>query len=582
MSSVSAFAAKPNSIVKQGSCFPSRLSRKICNSLIISAIFLYIIYIFLSNHPYKRASPDHFIAGITSPTNISHFFFGIAASSNTWSNKRFYVQSWWRPNATRGLLFMDKSPVQHLPWPSPYPPFRVSEDNSRYEEYNKHAMPFAIRMVRVIEETFKEEHDEGVVRWYVMADDDTVLLIDNLVEVLSKYDHRKYFYVGMKSECIVSNSIHSFEMGFGGAGYALSYPLAKVLAQNMDLCIKRYPTLFGSDHILQSCIADLGVSLTQEKGFHQIDLHRDISGLLSAHPHSPFLSLHHLDAVEPIFPSMNRIDSLNHLMKAAAIDQSRLLQQTICYYNKNNWTFSVSWGYSVQIYDFGSKHGFVYKESCIADLGVSLTQEKGFHQIDLHRDISGLLSAHPHSPFLSLHHLDAVEPIFPSMNRIDSLNHLMKAAAIDQSRLLQQTICYYNKNNWTFSVSWGYSVQIYDNIFPPSYLYRPLETFIPWKKGATLPYMFNTRVLSTDPCEAPHFFFFVSVDEKRVMDHIVTSYTRRSPRGLPACISSGNHSADFVSKVRVLSPLKNLGWEVVGMDSLAIKLRNRMNDEIVA
>ncbi|KAI3450347.1 hypothetical protein Pfo_007012 [Paulownia fortunei] len=472
MSSVNVFAAKHDLMVKQRTCFPSRFSRNICKSLVISGVFLYIIYMFMSSHPCFQSSKPfsdmlrqhkwrrHRFSAISSPTNISHLFFGIAGASNTWSNKRWYVQAWWRPNVTRGLVFMDKCPVQHLPWPSTFPPFHISEDNSRYKDYNKHAMPFAIRMVH----------------------DDTVLLIDNLVDVLSKYDHRKYFYIGMKSECIVSNSINSFDMAFGGAGYALSYPLAKAVAENMDLCIKRYPTVFGSDHILQSCIADLGVSLTQEKGFHQIDFHRDISGFLSAHPQSPFLSLHHLDAVDPIFPSMNQIESVNHLMKAAAADQSRLLQQSICYYKKNNWTFSVSW---------------------------------------------------------------------------------------------------------------GYSVQIYEDIFPPSYLYRPLETFIPWRKGATPPYMFNTRVLSTDPCYAPHFFFFASVNENRLMNHIVTSYTRRSPRSLPACVSSGYHSADHISRIRVLSPSKNQGWQVsrreccdvlqlVGMDSLAVKLRECTNDEILA
>lgn len=160
---------------------------------------------------------------------------------------------------------MDRSPIEHLPWPSTYPPFRVSE-------YSKGAVPPAIRLFRVIGETFREEQ-EGEVRWYVMADDDTVVLMDNLVEVLSKYDHNKYFYVGMNSEAIVANVVHSFGMAFGGAGYALSYPLAKAVAHNMDLCIKRYPNLYGSDHILHSCLADLGVSLTQENGFHQVHIH---------------------------------------------------------------------------------------------------------------------------------------------------------------------------------------------------------------------------------------------------------------------------------------------------------------------
>ena len=125
-------------------------------------------------------------------------------------------------------------------------------------------------MARIILETFREEN-KGV-RWYIMADDDTIFFLDNLVEVLAKYNHNKYFYIGSNSECVSSNFDHSFGMAFGGAGYALSYPLAEALAKNLDVCIKTYPKLYGSDHIIQSCVADLGVSLSRENGFHQVML----------------------------------------------------------------------------------------------------------------------------------------------------------------------------------------------------------------------------------------------------------------------------------------------------------------------
>lgn len=270
-------------IKRKISCFSSKFSRELWKSLVISGISVitvYLIYTLLSSSPccqsskllntkvdlYKLRRPN--FSANNSPTSIDHLVFGIAGSSNLWGNRRWYIEAWWRSNITRGFLFLERPPIEHLPWPSTSPPFRLYEDDSKYKAYNKHKMPFAIRMVRVIEQIFKAENDG--VRWYVMADDDTVLLIDNLLEVLSRYDHRKYFYIGMNSESISSNDINSFGMAFGGAGYALSYPLAKAVAKNMDLCIKRYPNVFGSDHILQSCIADLGVSLTQEKGFHQV------------------------------------------------------------------------------------------------------------------------------------------------------------------------------------------------------------------------------------------------------------------------------------------------------------------------
>ncbi|PHT30740.1 hypothetical protein CQW23_29660 [Capsicum baccatum] len=311
-------------------------------------------------------------------------------------------------------------------------------------------------MIRVIEETFAEDHGPRV-RWYVMTDDDTVLLIDNLVSVLSKYDHTKYYYAGMNSECVVSNFGNSFQMAFGGAGYALSYPLAQAVAKNMDTCIKSYPNVYGSDHMLQACIADLGVTITLEKGFHQIDLHNDISGFLSAHPQSPFLSIHHLDAVDPIFPSMNRFEALNHLMKAANVDQSRLLQQSTCY-NK--------------------------------------------------------------------------------------------------------------KHNWTFSVSWGYSVQIYDKIHAQSYIAMPIETFGEWRKGAWPPYMFNVRGLKSNngnSCgEVPNVLFFDSL-EGTSMNHVVTTYVMKTPR---SCGSSGNddHSIDGILKIHVFSPIHKLHVGITYLD----------------
>lgn len=170
-------------------------------------------------------------------------------------------------------------------------------------------------------------------------------------------------------------------------------------------------------------------------------------------------------------------------------------------------------------------------------------------QIDLVGDISGYLSAHPQSPLLSLHHLDFVDPIFPSMDRFQSTNHLMKASKIDQSRLLQQTICYLKPQNWSFSVSWGYSVHIYEQIHPRSMLKRPLETFRPWARNAKPPkFMFNTRW----PCETPSVFFFES-GGKTSRNHIVTNYVRSASPAYPPCQWKGNNSTDYIKKIQVFS-----------------------------
>lgn len=196
-------------------------------------------------------------------------------------------------------------------------------------------------------------------------------------------------------------------------------------------------------------------------------------------------------------------------------------------------------------------------QSCIADIGISLTPHKGFHQIDLRGDISGYLSSLPQSPLLTLHHLDLVLPIFPSMNRYESVKHLMKAGnSATQSWLLQQTICYDKHKNWTYSISWGYSVYIFEQIYPRSVLRNPLETFGPWNERSRPPlYMFNTRRFEPDgPCKDPHVFFFESVNVTAGGRHIVTSYAK-SPshrQRLPNCSAN---SADHVSKIQVSSSL---------------------------
>ncbi|KAL5973443.1 hypothetical protein ACLOJK_030093 [Asimina triloba] len=379
-----------------------------------------------------------------STTNLNHIVFGLAGSVKTSRSRGQYAELWWRPNITRGFVWLDQAP--NYPWPSSSPPFRVSEEVPHAFNREKKSV---VRLARTILESFRAE--TANVRWYVMGDDDTVFCLDNLQEVLSKYDYKKHFYIGGISESMSQNTANSFGMAFGGAGYALSFSLVKTLASFLDDCLKRYQDLFTSDH-------------------------------------------------------------------------------------------------------------FIY--SCVTEMGVSLTREPGFHQIDLHGNMMGYLSAHPQAPFVSLHHIDHMEPIFPSMDRGQGLKHLAQAMKVDSSRLFQQSICYDRRYNRSLSVSWGYLAQIYEKIHPPSMLNRPFETFLPWTSAAKPPYMFNVRVLSKDPCQVPHFFFFDSINITS-NGQVLTEYIRKTERKLPTCVSVGNHSADAVLKIRVFSPGTkfNLVWK---------------------
>lgn len=115
--------------------------RKLLKSLAILCFVLYLIYNIFSSNLWCNSphllnnlidtNPFH-TSNSLSPTNATHIAFGIASSSGTWQNRRYYVESWWRPNLTRGFLFLDKTRKDFFPWSPASPPLRLFEDTSRY------------------------------------------------------------------------------------------------------------------------------------------------------------------------------------------------------------------------------------------------------------------------------------------------------------------------------------------------------------------------------------------------------------------------------------------------------------------
>ncbi|EPS62128.1 hypothetical protein M569_12664, partial [Genlisea aurea] len=416
------------------------------------------------------------------PTNLNHIVFGIVGSEQGWQSRRNYIESWWRPNVTRGYVFLDQNPNPSLlPWPETSPPYRISSD---LREFLNKSEVRAQRMVNGIMEVLREVEAEGGgggFRWLVMGDDDTIFFTDNLVDMVSRFDHRKYYYLGARSEFIYSNYWFSFDQAFGGGGIMLSYPLAKAMAKDMKNCLKRYAYLNSADNTTRACVTDLGTNLLPQQGNHQLDFRGDISGLLSSHPIAPLISLHHFDFVDPIFPTMDRFESTRHLMSAASADQSRMLQQTICYH-------------------------------------------RGFR--------------------------------------------------------------------WSLSVSWGYLAQIYETILPRSHLHTPIETFQPWLETPGPPhYMFNTRLRSAESCLAPHLFYLEALKKVPGGHEIQTTYARSTARGVSPCRSEEGRPAEFVRVIQVFSPATKR-YETdrceccdiirVGGDKVQVKIRRCLTGEVIA
>ncbi|CAN1299453.1 B3glct [Linum perenne] len=279
--------------------------------------------------------------------SLEHLVFGIAGSSQLWDRRKEFLRLWWRPNEMRGHVWLEEK-LAVVESDESLPPIMVSEDTSRFRYTNPTGHPSGLRISRILAETFRLGLPD--VRWFVLGDDDTIFNPSNLVAVLSKYDSSEMVYIGSPSESHSANSYFSHSMAFGGGGIAISRPLAEALSNILDECIDRYHESYGSDDRLHACISELGIPLSREHGFHQFDIRGNAHGLLSTHPIAPFVSIHHVEAVDPFYPGLTTLDSLRLFTKAMSLDPASFLQRSICYDHVHRLSFVVSLGYVVQVY----------------------------------------------------------------------------------------------------------------------------------------------------------------------------------------------------------------------------------------
>ncbi|KAJ0765341.1 hypothetical protein HanPI659440_Chr08g0302341 [Helianthus annuus] len=173
-------------------------------------------------------------------------------------------------------------------------------------------------------------------------------------------------------------------------------------------------------------------------------------------------------------------------------------------------------------------------QACMSELNVPLTKEPGFHQNDVYGNLLGLLSGHQVTPLVSLHHFDVIDPIFPGMERVESVKHLLESTKYDSASLIQQSICYDTKREWSVLVSWGFAIQITRGILSPRELETPSRTFVNWYKVLDFTaYAFNTRPVTHHPCQAPFVFYINSTrydESRRQIIGIYSVHRQRQPK----------------------------------------------------
>lgn len=230
------------------------------SALLSVSLLLYLHHLDLPPNLVSQSAVQSPSAALPHPLSLHGILFSIASSSSSLHRRVPYLRLWHRPIARLNttFLFLERPPPQTLP-PS-LPPVIVPSGAA--------SLAVGHRIARILKDAVAL-NVPGVC-WYVFGDDDTLFFTGNLVRILSKYDHNKWYYIGSSSESYEQNEKFSFDMAYGGGGFAISAPLARVLARVLDSCLGRYRHLYGSDARIFACLAELGVSLTVEKGFHQV------------------------------------------------------------------------------------------------------------------------------------------------------------------------------------------------------------------------------------------------------------------------------------------------------------------------
>lgn len=197
-------------------------------------------------------------------------------------------------------------------------------------------------------------------------------------------------------------------------------------------------------------------------------------------------------------------------------------------------------------------------------------------QVDIRGDAYGMLAAHPVAPLVSLHHLDHVKPISRrGRTQIEALRSLVDVSRFDPARIIQQCFCYESGRgyNWSVSVSWGYTVQLYPWVLAPKDLEVPLQTFRTWRSFSNGPFTFNTRPLNPDPCEQPLMFFLDRVQMSEGTAATVTEYSRNESETGRRCDRPGFDAALKVKAVRVFATrMDPTAWRRVRVSPIFVLL----------
>ncbi|KAJ3199071.1 hypothetical protein HDU82_000742 [Entophlyctis luteolus] len=108
--------------------------------------------------------------------------------------------------------------------------------------------------------------------WYIMFDDDTYVMLENLADFLGTLNASKPFYIGQPNRFKGCDGVKEFGHGplfaQGGAGIIISRGGMNAMMPILDECIVKYKTCWAGDIRTGLCMRDAGVNITSNGQMH--------------------------------------------------------------------------------------------------------------------------------------------------------------------------------------------------------------------------------------------------------------------------------------------------------------------------
>ena len=105
-------------------------------------------------------------------------------------------------------------------------------------------------------------------KWLVIADDDTILSVQKMLEFLHCFDSEEPLHIGQRYGFNIATGQHGYDYVTGGGGMVFSHEVVRRIVENINLCSCKSKDAPDDMH-LGICMSNLGLDIVHSSRFHQ-------------------------------------------------------------------------------------------------------------------------------------------------------------------------------------------------------------------------------------------------------------------------------------------------------------------------